>query len=146
MKKNIPKREYFQAMKNHEGKLQKEIIQIKQKETQSNILIGAYINVFHIWAVGRLKQINMKLTTVSSKTLKYITEIFDKSYTLKPQLSGLDETKKVWIGKNPNFTGTSKIRHTPETPLCNNRKSLLLHYCGCVLKFIAFSNLITLHI
>lgn len=48
MKKNIPKREYFQAMKNHEGKLQKETIQIKQKETQSNILIGAYINVFHI--------------------------------------------------------------------------------------------------
>lgn len=116
MKKNIPKREYFQAMKNHEGKLQKEIIQIKQKETQSNILIGAYINVFHIWAVGRLKQVNMKLTTVSSKNAQYITEIFDKSYTLKPQLSGLDETKKIWIGKNPNFTGTSKI-HTWNTTM-----------------------------
>lgn len=29
MKKNIPKGEYFQAMKNHEGKLQKERFQIK---------------------------------------------------------------------------------------------------------------------
>lgn len=48
MKKNIPKREYFQAMKNHEGKLQKARIQRKQKETQSNILKGAYIHVFHI--------------------------------------------------------------------------------------------------
>lgn len=46
MKKIIPKREYFQAMKNHEGKLKKEFRE--NKETQSNILKGAYINVIHI--------------------------------------------------------------------------------------------------
>lgn len=51
----------------------------------------------------------MRLTTVSLKNAQYITEIFDKWYTMKPRLSGLDETRKVWIGRNPNFTGTSEI-------------------------------------
>lgn len=56
-----------------------------------------------------------------------------------------------WIGRipvpyQPNFTGfvLELKRKTPETPQCNTHITLLLRYCGSVLK--ALPNMITLHL